>query len=142
MNKIMLIGNLTRDPEIRTTNSGVPVCTFSLAVSRPLVNSDGNRETDFINIVVWRALAENCHKYLRKGSKAAVFGYLQIRNYETKEGQKRTVAEVVANDVEFVGAKRSDDSADDYPASSDEQAPASTDAVVELEPIDDGELPF
>ncbi len=138
MNKIILIGNLTRDPEITTTNSGVPVCTFSLAVSRRFANSDGTRETDFINIVVWRGLAENCHKYLRKGSKAAVSGYLQMRNYETKEGQKRTVAEVVADDVEFVGSKRTDD--EGYTANSDEQT--NSEPVVELEPIDDGELPF
>ncbi len=137
MNKIILIGNLTRDPEITTTNSGVPVCTFTLAVSRRFTNSEGTRETDFINIVVWRALAETCHKYLRKGSKAAISGTLQIRNYETKEGQKRTAAEVVADEVEFVGAKVV--GADETPS-----APIQDDVekVVELEPIDDGELPF
>ena len=140
MNKVFLIGRLVRDPELRYTGTNIPVATFSIAVNRNFANSAGEREADFINIVVWRALAENCHKYLRKGSKAAVFGYLQIRNYETKEGQKRTVAEVVANDVEFVGARRSEESSDDYSAPSEEQS--TTDSVVELEPIDDGELPF
>lgn len=139
MNKIMLIGNLTRDPEIRTTNSGIPVCTFSLAVTRPVANSDGTRETDFINVVVWRAAAENCHKHLSKGKKAAVFGYLQIRNYETKEGQKRTVAEVVANDVEFLSPKSNDGNGEEFSAPA--EAPASEENV-ELQPIDDGELPF
>lgn len=138
MNKVILIGNLTRDPEITTTNSGVPVCTFTLAVSRRFTNAEGTRETDFINIVVWRALAETCHKYLRKGSKAAISGTLQIRNYETKEGQKRTAAEVVADEVEFVGARvaGSDESMASAPVAEEAEK------VVELEPIDDGDLPF
>ena len=98
MNKVILIGNLTKDPEISTTTNGVSVCRFSLAVTRRYTNSSGEREADFINIVVWRALAENCHKFLRKGSKAAVVGTLQSRAYDATDGTKRYVTEVVADE--------------------------------------------
>jgi single-strand DNA-binding protein len=88
MNKVILVGNLTRDPELSTTGSGVSYCRFSLAVQRRFANAEGNRETDFFNITVWRALADNCHKYLRKGSKAGVIGSLQTRSYDDKDGNK------------------------------------------------------
>ena len=83
MNKVILIGNLTKDPELTTTTSGISVCRFTLAVSRRFTNSEGERETDFINIVVWRNLADNCHKFLRKGSKAAVkiYGFDYLHGY-------------------------------------------------------------
>ena len=77
MNKVMLIGNLTRDPELSTTNSGVSVCRFSIAVQRSFRNNEGEREADFFNIVVWRGLADNCHKFLKKGSKCCVIGRIQ-----------------------------------------------------------------
>lgn len=102
MNKVYLIGNLTRDPEVSETNSGVPFCRFSIAVNRTFVNADGNRETDFFNITVWRNQAENCGKFLKKGSKVAVVGSLQNRSYEDKEGVKRTVTDIVASEVEFL----------------------------------------
>ncbi|MBR1925559.1 MAG: single-stranded DNA-binding protein [Clostridia bacterium] len=137
MNKVVLIGNLTHDPEMVVTNSGIPVCHFSLAITRRYSNSEGVRETDFIPIVVWRSQAESCHKYLRKGSKAAVSGSLQIRNYETKTGEKRLVAEVVADEVEFVGARMAADGDDS------ELKPANDeDKNIVLEPVDDGDLPF
>lgn len=136
MNKVVLIGNLTHDPEMVVTNSGIPVCHFSLAITRKYTNSEGVRETDFIPIVVWRSQAESCHKYLRKGSKAAVSGSLQLRNYETKTGEKRLVAEVVADEVEFVGSKQTGDS--DAQELSKDQG----ESVVTLEPVDDGDLPF
>lgn len=136
MNKVVLIGNLTHDPEMVVTNSGIPVCHFSLAITRKYTNSEGVRETDFIPIVVWRSQAESCHKYLRKGSKAAVSGSLQLRNYETKTGEKRLVAEVVADEVEFVGSKQTGDN--DAQELSKEQG----ESVVTLEPVDDGDLPF
>jgi len=139
MNKIMLIGNLTHDPEIATTNSGVPVCRFSIAVSRRYTNSEGNREADFIPIVVWRNQAESCHKYLRKGSKAAVYGSLQVRNYETKTGEKRTIAEVIAEEVEFVGSKSTGDTGE---APDAKPTKKEGEKVVTLEPVDDGDLPF
>jgi single-strand DNA-binding protein len=106
VNKVFLIGRLTRDPELRTTGSGISVCTFTLAVNRRFANSDGKREADFISVVVWRGLADNCAKYLRKGSQAAVAGSLQVRTYD-KDGQKRYVTEVVAEDVEFLGSSSS-----------------------------------
>lgn len=102
LNKVILIGRLTRDPELRYTASGVPVATFTLAVDRPFTNQQGERETDFINIVAWRRLAETCANNLGKGRLVAVDGRLQIRSYETPEGQRRRVAEVVAGDVRFL----------------------------------------
>ncbi|MDR1615926.1 MAG: single-stranded DNA-binding protein [Syntrophomonadaceae bacterium] len=98
LNKIILIGRLTRDPELKYTPNGVAVCSFTLAVDRKYNKND----TDFIDIVVWRGLAENCANYLHKGRLTAVDGRLQIRTYETQEGQKRKVAEVIADDVRFL----------------------------------------
>src|SRR5574344_2518074 len=105
MNKCILIGNLTKDPELTTTTRGISVCRFTLAISRRFTNSEGERETDFLNIVAWRGLADNCHKFLRKGSKAAVVGNIQTRSYDAQDGTKRYVTEVVAEEVEFVGTK-------------------------------------
>jgi single-strand DNA-binding protein len=102
LNRIILIGRLTADPELRYTPSGTAVAQFSLAVDRPRTNQNGERETDFINIVVWQKQAELCAQYLRKGRMAAVDGRLQIRSYENKEGQKVRVAEVVAEGVRFL----------------------------------------
>lgn len=102
LNRIVLIGRLTRDPELRYTASGVAVTTFTLAVDRPYANSQGERETDFINIVTWRGLAENCANYLKKGRLTAVDGRLQIRNYDNNEGRKVYVSEVVADHVRFL----------------------------------------
>ena len=99
MNKVILIGNLTKDPEISTTTNGVSVCRFALAVTRRYTTASGEREADFVNIVVWRALAENCHKFLKKGSKAAVVGSLQSRAYDAPDGTKKYVTEVVAEEV-------------------------------------------
>ena len=90
MNKCIFIGNLTRDPEYQTTGSGVSLCRFSIAVNRSYSNANGERETDFINIVTWRGLADNCSKYLFKGSKVCVVGQLQNRTYEDKDGNKLT----------------------------------------------------
>ena len=99
MNKVYLIGNLTRDPEMSETPSGVPFCRLGLAVNRPYAGSDGERATDFFNITVWRTHAENCGRYLKKGSKVAVVGSLQNRSYEDKDGNKRTVTDIVASEV-------------------------------------------
>lgn len=101
MNHIILIGRLTRDPEIKYTQNGVAVANFDLAVDRPL-QKDKEKETDFIRIVVWNKLAENCANYLGKGRLIAVEGRLQIRSYEGQDGQKRYVAEVVASEVQFL----------------------------------------
>ncbi len=102
LNKVILIGRLTRDPELRyTANSNIPVANFTLAVDRRY-GGQGERQTDFIDVVCWRQLAETCHKYLGKGRLAAVTGSLQIRSYETQDGQKRKAAEVVADEVRFL----------------------------------------
>ncbi len=103
LNQIVLIGRLTRDPELRyTPGNGVPVATFTLAVDRPFTNQQGTRETDFIPVVTWRKLAETCSNYLQKGRLVAVTGRLQIRSYDDSEGNRRKVAEVVADQVRFL----------------------------------------
>ena len=105
MNKVFLIGNLTKDPEMRSTQSGVAVCNFSIAVNRRFRNPQtGRQETDFLNIVAWRQLAELCSKYLAKGRKVAVIGNIQTRTYEAKDGNKRTAWDIVADEVEFLSA--------------------------------------
>jgi single-strand DNA-binding protein len=108
MNHIVLIGRLTRDPELRYTPNGTAVCNFDLAVDRPTTNQAGERETDFIRIIVWQKQAENASKYLSKGRLVAVRGRLQIRSYETEDGQKRRVAEVVAQEVQYLERARDD----------------------------------
>ena len=133
MNKVILIGNLTRDPELATTNSGVSVCRFALAVTRNFSNSEGERETDFLNIIVWRGQAENCHKYLKKGSKCAVVGSIQTRSYDAQDGSKRYVTEIVAETVEFLSSRANGEGMDKFEDKKD---------VAELEPIDDDSLPF
>ena len=107
MNKVVLIGRLTRDPELRYTGNNTPVATFSLAVNRNFSNQQGEREADFINIVVWRKQAENVKNYLSQGSQVAIEGRIQTRNYDDNNGQRRYVTEVVADNVEFLGSKNS-----------------------------------
>lgn len=105
LNRIVLIGRLTRDPELRYVPSGHPVASFTLAVDRSFVNQQGERGTDFIDVVAWRRLAEQVTQHLNKGRLVAVEGRLQIRSYETQDGQKRKVAEVVADGVRFLDRK-------------------------------------
>ncbi len=105
MNRVILIGNVTRDPELRTTNTGVSVCTFSIAVNRKNKNANGERASDFFNIVAWRQLGELCEKYLAQGRKVAIVGELQNRSYEAKDGTKRYTTEIIADDVEFLSPK-------------------------------------
>lgn len=102
LNKCFLLGRLTRDPDVRYTTTGKVVCQFTLAVDRPFANQDGQREADFINIVVWGKIAELCGNSLAKGHRALVEGRLQLRSYDAKDGGKRYVTEVVANSVEFL----------------------------------------
>ena len=112
LNQVVLIGRLTHDPELRyTAGSGIPVASFSLAVNRSFTNQQGERETDFINIVTWRKQAESVANYLKKGSLAAVTGRLQIRSYDDSQGVKRKVAEVVADNVQFLDRGRSSEQA-------------------------------
>lgn len=131
MNKCILIGNLTKDPEISTTSNGVSVCRFTLAVTRRYSNSEGERDTDFINIVAWRSLADNCHKFIKKGSKVAVVGNIQSRSYDATDGTKRYVTEIVAEEVEFLSTRNSDSDVREK-----------KEDVGKLEPIDDDSLPF
>ena len=128
MNKCVLIGNVTKDPELKTTPSGVSVCAFSIAVNRPYKGADGNREVDFFNIITWRGLAENCAKYLTKGKKAAVSGEIQNRSYEDKDGNKRYVTEIIASDVEFLSLNTSNEQQET------EQAPVTRPPKVETLP--------
>ncbi len=102
LNKIILIGRLTRDPELRYTPQGVPVASFSLAIDRPFTNAQGTREADFIDIVAWRKLGETVSNHLTKGRLVEVEGRLQIRSYDAQDGTKRRVAEVVADNVQFL----------------------------------------
>ncbi|MEE0510783.1 MAG: single-stranded DNA-binding protein [Peptococcaceae bacterium] len=103
MNKVILIGRLTADPELRYTPNGAAVCSFRIAVDRPFNSQSGERGADFINIVVWNKAAENTAKYMSKGRQIAVEGRLQIRSYDGNDGQRRWVTEVVADRVEFLG---------------------------------------
>ena len=134
MNKVFLIGNLTRDPELTETPNGTAVCRFSIAVSRDYAGADGNRATDFFNITVWRGRAENCGKYLKKGNKVAVVGSLQTRSYEDKDGIKRNVTDIVASDVEFLTPKSAQ--------VDDEEVSTVSTKRPQLEAIDDNQLPF
>ena len=106
LNRVILIGRLAQDPELRYTPGGAAVANFTIAVQRSFANQQGEREVDFIDIVVWRRLAETCANHLNKGRLVAVEGRLQIRSFETPEGQKRRVAEVVADNVRFLDWSR------------------------------------
>lgn len=129
MNKVILIGNLTRDPELSQTMGGIPYCRISIAVNRRYVGADGERQADFFNIVTWRGLAENCHKYLRKGSKIGVSGYLQTYSYE-QEGIRKYGTDVVAEEVEFLTPKSAQNSYEERKS------------IQDIPPIEDDDLPF
>ncbi len=140
MNRAMLIGNLTKDPELRATGSGIAVCTFTLAVQRRFANRDSQtREADFIPIVVWRAQAENCAKYLHKGSQAAVCGSIQTRSYDAPDGSKRYVTEIVADEVQFLGRPNSSENDDAARAASFGNTPPFGE---NMQTVDDEDIPF
>ena len=107
MNKVILIGRLTKDPELRTIASGNATTSFTIAVNRNFTNQNGEREADFINCVAWRKQAENVAKYCTKGSQVAVEGRIQTRSYDAQDGTKRYVTEVVADNVTFLGSRAS-----------------------------------
>ena len=142
MNKICLVGNLTNDPELRSTGSGISVCTFSIAVNRRFANQQGEREADFIPVVAWRGLADNCARYLARGRKVAVTGSLQTRRYEDKEGKKRTAFEVVADDVEFLSPRDASSAPSGMPAHSGTRMAGSFEDVTGFTEMDDTNLPF
>jgi len=147
MNQIVIMGRLTRDPELRHTPNGVAVASFSLAVDRGYTPKDGSeRQTDFIDVVAWRNTGEFVSKYFVKGQMAAVTGRLQIRDWTDKDGNKRRNAEVVADNVYFTESKKSReasfgavDTKDDY--NSGYSTPVESSDFAELD-MDDGELPF
>lgn len=142
MNKAILVGNLTKDPEMRTTPNGVSVTSFTVAVQRRYKDADGNYQADFINCVAWRSTAEFVAKYFTKGSRIGVVGTIQTRTYDDQNGNKRYVTEVVADEVEFAGSK---------PQSQDMQEPTKqesrtadelfTEDLADFQPLDDSELP-
>lgn len=136
MNKAFLIGNLTKDPELRTTSSGISVCTFSIAVNRKFANAQGVREADFFNVVAWRGTADNCAKFLSKGKKVSIVGTIQNRSYDAQDGTKRYVTEIIADDVEFLSSASSGNTGG---ASSYQDAPPPATSGF---PLGDDELPF
>ena len=151
MNRVILIGNLTRDPEVRNTQNGINVCNFSIAVNRRK-RADGVQETDFFNIVAWRQLADLCGKYLSKGRKVAVIGSIQTRTYEAQDGTRRNAFDIVADEVEFLtpaGASASGTGEYHPPVASMlnnapaiETAPTYSSSITEVTQVDDDDLPF
>ena len=143
MNKVFLIGNLTRDPELTETAGGVAVCHFSIAVNRPYTTQDGERQTDFFNCTAWRGQAETIARYTKKGNKVAVTGSVQLRNYEDNQGVKRTAVDIIVQDVEFLTPKASDGFDDEMnvpPARS--AAPVKKKPVLQVMEGDDEDFPF
>ncbi len=143
MNKIYLIGNLTRDPELVETSSGVQRCRFTIAVNRNYSRSaDGERQTDFFNCIAWRNQAENIARYTKKGSKICVIGSVELRDYEDNTGARRTVVDVMVDNFEFLSPKQEDDS-DFEPSEPAPRATAAPKRKPQLQAMDDdSDIPF
>ena len=139
MNKLTIIGNLTRDPELRTTSSGINVCTFTVAVNRRRSGNSNQPEADFFRVSAWRQLGENCQRYLAKGRKVAVVGAVSVQTYTGNDGTTRASLEVTADDVEFLSSRNED--AGYAPAAPSQPAPAAP-AMNGFEEVDDEDLPF
>ena len=158
MNKAILIGRLTRDPELRTTPTGRNVCQFAIAVNRTYTAASGEREADFINCVVWDKQAENLARYQKKGNQIAIDGRIQTRNYDDKDGKKVYVTEILANNISFLDAKGTSTGNNNFygmpapPMQQEEVMPERVETVsVEKDPfeafgdsieISDNDLPF
>ena len=140
MNKVFLIGNLTRDPELSETAGGVPVCHFSIAVNRNYSSQDGERQTDYFNCTAWRAMAETIARYTKKGKKVAVVGSVQLRNYEDNQGVKRTAVDIIAQDVEFLSPRENGDSFDEMDDMPRQSAPKRKPMLQAMD--DDSDIPF
>lgn len=141
MNKVILTGNLTRDPEISTTSSGISMCKFGLAVQRKFKNTNGEYDVDFFNITTWRATADFCHSYLKKGSKIGLVGTIQTRTYE-QDGVKKYSTDIIADEVEFLTPKGDGGNAGgnfNDGAQKSQRVKASIDKMV---PMEDDDLPF
>lgn len=132
MNKVILAGRLTKDPEFQNTSNGISNCNFRLAVNRNFVNTNGERDADYFNISTWKGIAENCHKYLKKGDKISVVGRLQSNIYE-KDGKNQYAVNVVAEEVEFLQTKNENKT---------ENNGKKSNIVQKLTPIKDEDLPF
>ena len=144
MNKVFLIGNLTRDPELTETAGGVSVCHFAIAVNRSYSSSDGERQTDFFNVTAWRGLADTVARYTKKGSKVAVSGSIQMRTYDDNQGIRRTAVDIIAQDVEFLSSRSAGSGDDFYDAPSSTQGQGtSAKKKPALQSFDDeGDIPF
>ena len=149
MNKVLLVGNLTRDPEKRSTGQGTSVTSFTIAVSRRFKNADGGYDADFINCVAWRSTADFVAQYFQKGSIIGVVASLQSRSYDDKNGNRRYVTEVNVEEVEFAGPRQSADAAPraEQPAAAEPVSQPSADDIfgdelAEFQPLEDSELPF
>ncbi len=141
MNKLFIIGNLTRDPELTETKNGTKVCRFTVAVTRSYYSEGGERKTDYFNCSAWRMVGENVAKYCRKGSKVSVVGSVELRQYEDNKGNKLNSVDVLAQEVEFLSKSesRSREDADSAPASS-KQTTKRPSLLEEFD--DDGDIPF
>ncbi len=140
MNKVFLIGNLTRDPELTETPSGVAVCRFAIAVNRNYTSSDGERQTDFFNCTAWRGQAETIARYTKKGNKVAVTGSIQLRNYEDNQGVKRTAVDIIVQDVEFLTPRSENGEFDQEEAPRSAAAPKKKPSLRPMD--DDSDIPF
>ena len=147
MNKLIIVGNLTRDPELRTTSTGINVCTFTVAVNRRNRRADqaaGQPEADFFRVSAWRQLGENCAKYLAKGRKVFVSGPVSVQSYQAQDGSTRFSLEVTADDVEFLSSRNDDAAAGAYaaPAASAPMPAADPQAASGFTAVETDELPF
>lgn len=140
MNKIILIGNLTRDPELGSTQGGVTFARFTIAVNRPFTNSAGERVADYFDVIAWRTLAERCAKSLFKGSKVGVNGAVQRRQYEDRDGIKRTSFDVVADEVEFLTPRQNNTQNGNGQNNNVPEPPPQP--TSDLQPVDNSDLPF
>ena len=143
MNKVFIVGNLTRDPEMRTTNSGIAVCSFTVAVNKRLSADAKHPEADYFRVTAWRGLGENCAKFLAKGRKVAVTGSVSVSTYQAKDGSTKATLEVTADDVEFLSPKG--EASESAPAKQKhkeiELPPSDVNGFVQVDDDDDS-LPF
>ncbi len=144
MNKLTIIGNLTRDPELRTTPSGDSVCSFTVAVNRRVRrDAQAQPEADFFRVSAWRQLGENCQKYLAKGRKVCVIGPVTVRTYQAQDGTTRASLEVNADDVEFLSSRADDAASGSYTAPAAASVPAAEPpAAAGFTQVESDELPF
>lgn len=154
MNKLFIVGNLTRDPELRTTQSGISVCSFTVAVNRRRSQNNDQPEADFFRVSAWRGLGENCAKYLAKGRKVSVVGAVSVSTYQGNDGTTRANLEVTADDVEFLSSRQEAQESGNYappPASAPAPQPAYQPAPAAQQQaftsqgfveVDDDDLPF